>query len=85
MNNDAISVVIAGIVVYQILVSNRVVCANQYTLMQRLAQLAIIWIVPIFGALVCHNFLSADTTQPKKRETAFTADDGNNPPGIGED
>ena len=50
---------------YQLYVSLRVLFAIQYTKMQRLGQLALIWLIPLFGAIVCHVFLVTDAKRPR--------------------
>jgi O-antigen ligase len=65
---------------YQLYVTLRVLFAIQYTKVQRLLQLALIWLIPLFGAIVCHVFLVSDAQRPRPRDTAFTQAP-ENPPG----
>jgi hypothetical protein len=72
-----------AILVYQLFVTARVVFSSQYSAKQRVAQVAIIWLVPLFGAVICHNFVVADTRRRRARDTSFTEGGGDSPPGAG--
>ena len=83
MNRETIIGVAFAIIVYQAFVTFRIVFSRQYTSGQKLLQVAVIWLLPLIGAVVCHIFLDEDMRPPKPRDTSFTPDTGNNPPGIG--
>lgn len=68
---------------YEIYVTIRVTASPGYSRSQKLMQAAIIWFVPFLGALLCHGVLASDAHIPRKRDTAFSRDEGDNPPGIG--
>lgn len=82
MSLEHIGVAALALAVYQLYVSLRVLFAIQYTKLQRLAQLGLIWLIPLFGAIVCHVFLVSDMKRPRPRDTAFTQAP-ENPPGGG--
>ena len=73
------------VAVYQLLVTFRLLHSVQYSQSQKIAQLLMIWGVPLLGAIVCELFLSSDRRTPKMGDIAFTPDEGVNPPGIGPD
>jgi hypothetical protein len=66
----------------QLYVSARVVLASEYTLLQKLGQLAIVWLVPIVGALFVRAFLQSDRVPSRERHTSFIADGEGYPPGA---
>ena len=79
----ALDLTIILLTIYQLVVTARVLAARQYTWKQRLGQFALIWLVPLFGALICHSFVAADRMAPRPRDTSFsTAPE--NPPGVGQ-
>jgi hypothetical protein len=89
-NNQGVAVTISEVVLavlalvagFQLYVSLRLLFYSGYTVVQKATQLLIVWLVPLFGAIIVHSFLVADTARPAKRDTAFISDGGNNPPGI---
>jgi formate/nitrite transporter FocA (FNT family) len=74
-----ILVALAG---YQLFVSVRVLFSQSYTTTQKAIQLLMIWLLPLLGSVLCHMFLSTDGKHTKKKETAFTRDEGKNPMGM---
>ena len=74
----------ALLIALQAYVSLRVAAYDGYTTSQKFAQILIVWLIPMFGALLVYSFLAADQSTPKKRDTAFTPDGGGNPEGINE-
>ena len=81
-NAEIVLIVIGLIGAFQFYVSIRLFFANAYSPRQKLAQLSVVWLVPALGAILVLSFLTADNAISRKRETAFTPDGGNNPPGI---
>jgi hypothetical protein len=76
---------LGAVLVYQGIVTIRVAAAVEYSRFQKLTQILLIWTIPLFGAVACHIFLSADQQVPKTPDGPFTPDGGGNPPGIGQD
>jgi hypothetical protein len=76
--------VAVAIIGYQLFVTARVIFRGQYTAVQRAFQVALIWFVPLFGAVICHVFIDSDSAASRPRDTSFTRDGGDNPPGIGQ-
>ena len=83
MTTERIAIVAVCLAAYQLYVTLRVLFAVQYSKRQRALQAAIIWLVPLFGALVCHLFLANDGKPPRPRDTGFT-EAPENPPGAGQ-
>ena len=56
MDTEAVVIIVAGalVMVYQLFASVLVWRCKYFNARQRGAQLVLIWIVPVFGALVCH-------------------------------
>ena len=69
--------------IYQLYVTVRVSAAAQYSLGQKVVQVAMIWLVPFIGSVVCHAFLASDTRFAKKQDRAFITDGGDSPHGAG--
>ena len=68
---------------YQIFVTVRLLVSVRYSRSQKIGQLLLIWLFPLIGAIACEIFLSSDRRPPDVRDTAFTSDGGDNPPGTG--
>jgi len=81
-NPDIVIVCVAILVVLQLYVSVRVLLAREYTSLQKWWQLAIVWLVPLLGAVLVRSFLVSDRSRPSDRDTSFISDGGGNPPGI---
>lgn len=75
--------VIGLLTAYQLYVTLRVILSALYSRTQKGLQAAVIWLVPLLGALVCHIVLSSATRHSRPNEAAFTSDEGGNPSGIG--
>ena len=74
----------AGVLaLYQFYVMLRVLFARGYTGTQKAMQSAIIWLLPLAGALLCHGLLGSDERISERRDRAFIRDGGDNPPGMG--
>lgn len=48
---------LAGLVLYQLVVSVLIYRAEEYEPVQRVAQITVVWLVPIIGSIGCHLFL----------------------------
>ena len=79
---DTLMIVIGLVAAFQLYVSGRMLFYRGYTVRQKLMQLLIVWLVPGLGAILVGSFLAADSARPRKTDTAFTPDGGNNPPGV---
>jgi hypothetical protein len=55
---------------YQLYVSIAVYRAEEYDRIQRIFQISLIWLVPLFGSIGCHLFLRS------QRESVGRIDDG---------
>lgn len=82
MDNQYVIWFIEILIAIQLLVTFRVLMSYEFSWTQKTIQILIIWIVPLVGALGCGMFLSSDRRVPRLRDTAFTKDNGDNPPGI---
>ncbi|WP_416694526.1 hypothetical protein [Azonexus caeni] len=73
---------VAGtLALFNLYVSIRLLAYGGYTSFQKMAQLFVIWLLPLAGALLVHSLIVV----PPRVETnhGFTADGGDNPPGVG--
>ena len=62
-----------GIVaLYQVWVSFAIYHAEEYDVRQRWFQLLLIWLVPFFGALGCHLFLTQGRAEEPRADLKFT-------------
>jgi hypothetical protein len=52
----------------------RVLLADEYTRPQKALQIALVWLLPVFGIIAVLGMLAASRTPPRKRDTAFTPD-----------
>ena len=57
---------------YQIWVSVMLLRSCRHESMQKCLQLALIWLIPIFGAAVVHAMMWADRKPPRKPEKGYT-------------
>jgi hypothetical protein len=71
--------------VYQLYTTIRVSVSASYSRAQKLTQLALIWLIPFLGALLCHIFLVSDMRAARKKDAGFIPEGGVNPQGIGSD
>jgi hypothetical protein len=85
MNGTVLMTVLLAMALYQLYVTVRVFRSHRYSMGQRIAQLSLIWLFPLLGAIICHAFLGADEQQSVKRDNGFIADGGSSPSGIGSD
>ncbi len=74
--------IIGAAVLYQILVTGKILLAREYLAAQKRKQFLLIWLLPFIGALICDLFLASDRRVARARNTRFTPDGGGNPPGI---
>jgi len=84
MSRETLIGIAVAIIGYQLFVTVRIVFSRRYSALQRSLQVAIIWLVPLFGAILCHMFVDTDTGSPGIRDTSFTPAAGDNPTGIGQ-
>ena len=79
------AVVVGAVIVgaFQVYASLHLLASHQYTNSQKVWQLLLVWLVPLFGAVVIHLFMQTDSTAASRRDTSFTATPGGNPEGIG--
>ncbi len=77
----ALKVLLGVFALFNIYVSIRLVIYCGYTAFQKAWQLIIIWLIPVFGAILVHSLMVA----PRHTETdhGFSRDDSDNPPGAG--
>ncbi len=68
---------------FQLYVTVRLIRYTGYSNGQKIAQLFIIWLVPIFGAWIVNIIIHDTVTPTKPTDRNFTRDSGGNPPGIG--
>ena len=66
---------------FNLYVSVRLLIYGGYSAAQKAAQLLIVWLLPIIGAVLVHSVLVVP--RRVKKDTGFTEDGGDNPPGIG--
>jgi hypothetical protein len=83
MNSEYLMWGLAVLVAYQLFVTIRLLISARYSRSQKTAQFLLIWLVPFLGAVACEIFLSSDNRTPDARDTSFTPDGGDNPPGTG--
>jgi dolichyl-phosphate-mannose--protein O-mannosyl transferase len=60
---------------YQLFVSIKVILSSEYTIKQRIFQFLIIWLIPFFGALLCHYVVSQDQHFPRVKKSTLKVDD----------
>jgi hypothetical protein len=53
-----LTLAIIGVLAYQLYVSARMVRSKDYEPRQKVAQLALVWVLPVVGAAVVHWFLN---------------------------
>ena len=77
----ALCVLLAG---YSLYASAGVARSGDYTTRQKGLQLLLVWLVPLFGALLVHMMLGEIMPRRRRADRAFTPDEvGCNPGGIG--
>ena len=68
---------------YNFVVMALVLRSSYYTAGRKAAQIVMIWLLPLFGALLCHIVIYS-TRQPLPRpDSGFLRNDNPNPPGLG--
>ena len=78
----AVLIVALGVLaLFNLYVSIRLLIYGGYSVAQKAAQLLIVWLLPIFGALFVHSIMFVP--RRVKKDSGFTEDGGDNPPGIG--
>ena len=68
------------LVLFNLFVSIRLLIYDGYSAFQKLAQLLIIWLLPVFGSMLVFSIISGPIRV--KKDSGFTEDNGENPPGI---
>jgi dolichyl-phosphate-mannose--protein O-mannosyl transferase len=56
---------------YQLFVSIKIILSSEYTIKQRIFQLLIIWLIPFFGALLCHYVVSQSGRSLRRQNNSF--------------
>lgn len=64
--------VVGIIAVYQLWVSVRVSHAAHLEASQKLLQVALVWLVPVIGAIIVHSMLAVEGKTPHKPEKGYT-------------
>jgi hypothetical protein len=59
------------LVIYQLWATVSICRADEYDSKQRNLQCAVIWLLPFFGALICHLVLRSSRTPIKPANTSF--------------
>jgi hypothetical protein len=72
MNTETAVVIVGATVAYQLWVSRLVVLAEMYESKQKWRQIAVIWVIPIVGAVVVHAVLRTEGKPPYKPEKEWT-------------
>ena len=85
MDRATLTMIVLGLALYQLYVTARVLFAQQYSMLQRLMQTLLIWLIPFFGALLVHLVLFADRGPRRRRDTDYTEAPGDSPHGTGQD
>ena len=63
------------LLIYQVVVSVLVVRSAFYDLRQKLAQLALIWLLPLLGALLAHWFATRGASPLPRHDSEFVPQD----------
>jgi len=69
---EVIIVAVALIAVYQLWVSVELVRSALYEPVQRWLQLAVIWFIPVVGAVVVQSMMRSEGKSPFKPEKGYT-------------
>ena len=78
----AVLIIAFGVLaLFNLYVSIRLLIYGGYSSAQKAAQLSIVWLLPIMGALFVHSVMVVP--HRVKKDPGFTEDGGDNPPGIG--
>jgi hypothetical protein len=79
----ALTLAAATLVVWQMYVTLLVAMSAGLTRRQKALQALIIWLFPLFGALLCKALLSTDGGQRRPTDARFAPERDENPPGTG--
>jgi hypothetical protein len=69
------AVLAAAVTGYQVWVSWMVLRYSEYSRAQRIAQLLLVWLVPVIGAVAVHLVLYGFTARVRRRDDYFTPED----------
>jgi cytochrome c-type biogenesis protein CcmH/NrfF len=69
------AVIAAAVTVYQVWVSWMVLRYSAYSRAQRIAQLLLVWLVPVIGALAVHLVIYGFTVRARRRDDHFLPED----------
>jgi len=67
----------AFVLLYQAWVSFRIVRASEYEYQQKIFQLLLVWLFPIFGSIIAHMVLRASHAPAQKHDSDFTPEGPN--------
>jgi hypothetical protein len=81
---DYLRFLLLPMAVYQAYVSFRVVRSGYYSTQQKAVQLLLIWLLPLFAAVLSHRILASMHKPIHGSDANFVRDDAVNPPGIGQ-
>lgn len=76
-----LALVLGVLVLFNLYVSIRLLLYAGYSAGQKVAQLFIVWLLPLIGGVFVHSVMVIP--RRAKKEPGFTEDGGDNPPGIG--
>jgi hypothetical protein len=71
---------VGALVLYQMFVSIIIFRADEYGSFQRIVQLVIVWLMPLFGAIGCHMFLRSQRAQSPPKDYRFVPQEPNGDP-----
>ena len=84
MLTTSVAFVVGAAVVcaFQTYVSLRLLRSPAYALGQKARQLVVVWLLPLFGAIIVYLVVQSDSIPRARRDTAFTAADDGIGPGL---
>jgi uncharacterized membrane protein YqjE len=62
---------LAGLILYQLWVSVLIYRAAEYDKGQRMAQIIVVWLVPVIGSIGCHLFLRNNRKDVPRSDSNF--------------
>lgn len=62
---------------YQVYVTSAILRKQHFERSQKAFQIALVWLIPLIGALLIYSFLRADGKAPYKPEKGYTEPSGN--------
>lgn len=83
---ELILLFVAAVVIINVIASIAVLRVSVFSSPQRLLQLALIWLVPVIGAVVCMAFASSQAlgpASPNAVDPLYSPLDGGAPDGLG--